>query len=127
MPRTRICGIRLVAIALVAMAVLVTEAAAQVSPFRRAGLNLTKEDFALLEAAGAKLYAKETPKVGAAESWANEESKNSGTVILVAAYTWNNMPCRRMTHQIMAAGRKDPHSVQIDRCRTPSGDWKVRY
>lgn len=103
------------------------EALAQVSPFRRVGLNLSKEDLGLLETAGAKLYATDTPKVGATETWSNAKSGNAGTIVLIAVYSWNNMPCRRMSHQITSPSRKDPHSVQVDRCRTPAGEWKIRY
>lgn len=106
---------------------MTSEAIAQVSPFRRTGLNLSKEDLALLEAAGSKLYASDAPKVGATEAWSNAKSGNAGTIVLIAVYTWNNMPCRRMSHQITSPARKDPHSVQIDRCRTPAGEWKIRY
>lgn len=127
MSRTRTRSVvtgMLVAAALLASA---ADAAAQVSPFRRAGLNLSKEDLALLEAAGFKLYASDAPKVGATENWSNAKSGNAGTIVLIAVYSWNNMPCRRMSHQVTSAARKDPYSVQIDRCRTPAGEWKIRY
>lgn len=112
---------------LAAFTFLAGEAAAQVSPFRRVGLNLTKEDFALVEAAAAKLYAVENPKIGNTETWSSDKSKISGTVVLIAIYTWNSLPCRRVSHQIVAANRKDPYSIQIDRCRVTSGEWKIRY
>nr|WP_281720704.1 hypothetical protein [Nitrosomonas nitrosa] len=127
MSRLRPSNISSVVLVSASLLVIAGQASAQVSPFRGAGLKLSKEDFALIEAAGSKLYAVENPKVGATESWSNAKSGNGGTVVLTAVYTWNNMPCRRMSHQIVTTTRKDPYSVQIDRCRTPAGEWKTRY
>ena len=107
--------------------IVTSEASAQVSPFRRAGLNLTKDDLSMIETASAKLYAGENPKIGASETWANAKSRNAGSVVLVAVYVWNKMPCRRLSHQIVSPARKDPYSVQVDRCQTSSGEWKIRY
>ena len=127
MTGSRARGVCTGALLVASLLAMTAEAAAQVSPFRRAGLNLSKEDLALLEAAGSKLYASDTPKVGATETWSNAKSGNAGTIVLIAVYSWSNMPCRRMSHQITSAARKDPYSVQIDRCRTPAGEWKIRY
>jgi len=115
------------AFVIAAVAFVAADAAAQVSPFRRVGLTLTKEDLALVEAAAAKLYAGENPRIGSIETWSNEKNKIGGTVVLIAAYTWNKMPCRRVSHQIVTAIRNDPYSVQIDRCRVASGEWKIRF
>lgn len=115
------------ALFMAAAALFAADAAAQVSPFKRVGLNLTKEDLALVEAAAAKLYAGENPRIGSIETWSNEKSKIGGTVVLIAVYTWNNLPCRRVSHQIVAATRRDPYSVQIDRCQVASGEWKIRF
>jgi surface antigen len=124
--RGRIGGFVRAALAAAAVAGVSFPAAAQVGPFRHAGLNLTSEDLAAIDAASAKLYAAAEPRIGASETWANAKSGNAGTVTLVTIYTWSGMPCRGLVHRITTPSRQDPQTIQIDRCRTAAGEWKIR-
>jgi surface antigen len=101
-------------------------AAAQLNALTRGGLNLTAEDWALLEAAAEKLYATEDQPVGAAETWSNDQSGNSGRIELVMAGDYQGMPCRRLKHDIRVKDVGNPFHFIVDRCQTPDGAWKAR-
>ena len=101
-------------------------AVAQIAPFRSADLGLDEEDFRLMEAAAAKLYTAEPPALNGVERWTNPRNGNTGTVTLLRAYTWQNMPCRQLMHRVTPAKRADPATATVDRCRTAGGEWKLR-
>jgi len=101
-------------------------AAAQLNPFTRGGLDLTAEDWAMLEAAAEKLYATEDRPVGTAETWSNDQSGNNGRIELVQKGQYQGMPCRRLKHDIRVKDVGDTFHFVVDRCRTPDGAWKAR-
>ena len=101
-------------------------AAAQLNALTRGGLDLTAEDWELLEAAAAELYATEDQPIGAAETWSNDQSGNSGRIELVRTGEYQGMPCRRLKHDIRVKDVGDPFHFIVDRCRTPDGAWKAR-
>lgn len=101
-------------------------AAAQLNPLVEGGLDLTAEDWELLEAAATRLYATEGQPIGAAETWSNDQSGNSGRIELVQTGEYQGMPCRRLKHDIRVKDVGDPFHFIVDRCRTPDGAWKVR-
>jgi len=107
-------------------AVITQSAIAQVNPFGRSGVELTAEDLQMLKSAGSKLYEGETAEVGTVESWSNPQSGNSGTIKLIDLTEYKGMPCRRLQHDIAIKNVADPFRYVVDRCQTPSGEWKSR-
>jgi surface antigen len=101
-------------------------ATAQLGSFTKSGLELTTEDWQMLEAAAAKLYLPDEAQVGAVESWSNVESGNSGSIQLLQTGAYQGMPCRKLQHQIEVRNVADPYRFIVDRCKTPDGSWKVR-
>jgi surface antigen len=119
--------IRLVSLALAAVilsGVAGLPAQAQLNPFTRSGFELSQEDIDMLKAAAAKLYVGETAAVGTVESWSNEASGNSGTVELIGLFRHQDLPCRRLQHDIRIKGVSDPYRFIFDRCKTADGSWK---
>lgn len=105
--------------------ILSLPAAAQLNSFTRGGLELTSEDWAMLETAAARLYEPEEPQVGAVENWSNAESGNQGRIELLQTGEYQGMPCRKLQHEIKVKNVADPFRFTVDRCRTPEGAWKV--
>ncbi|HEY9548937.1 MAG TPA: hypothetical protein VIR45_05500 [Kiloniellaceae bacterium] len=100
-------------------------ATAQLNELARAGLDLTDKDWELLEAAASKLYLTEDQPVGAVETWSNAESGNRGKIELVRVGDFQQMPCRRLQHEIKMKDAADLFRFTVDRCRTSGGEWKV--
>lgn len=109
----------------VAVAALAVPAHAQLNPFRRSGFDVSDADVALAGAAAAKLYQGEQAVLGDIERWSNAESGNQGTVRLVNIFTHDELPCRRLQHDIKLANVGTPFRYIFDRCRVPSGEWKL--
>jgi surface antigen len=115
-------------LAVVSALVLSTAAFAQINPFGRAGGGgLTADDLTLLEAASSKLYAVDSPRVGATERWNNPTSGNAGTVSLIEVFEKDGMPCRKLRHNIAMNGAKDQQVYTSNRCRVQSGEWKLLF
>jgi len=100
-------------------------AAAQLNSLRRSGVELTSEDWEMLETAAAKLYEPEAPQVGAVETWSNAQSGNQGRIELLQTGQYEGMPCRKLQHEIRVKNVADPFRFIVDRCRTPEGAWKI--
>ena len=98
---------------------------AQINPFRRSGFDVSESDIRLAGAAAAKLYEGERAALGDIERWTNAESGNQGTVRLVQIFTYNDLPCRRLQHDIKLASVGTPFRYIFDRCKLPSGEWKL--
>ncbi len=99
-----------------------------INPFSRSGMaDIEKKDLEMAERAAADIYTSETAAVGDLKSWDNEESGNSGTVQLINMFEYQGLPCRRMHHVIELKTERDPRQFTIDRCKTPDGEWKVKY
>jgi len=79
----------------------------------------------LLKAAAAKLYVGETAPLGRVETWANAESGNGGRIELVRIFNHQNLPCRRLQHDITVGEAADPFRFLVDRCKVASGEWKL--
>ena len=109
----------------VAITALTVPAHAQVNPFRRSDFDVSEADIGLAGAAAAKLYQGERAVLGDIERWANPDSGNQGTVRLVRIFTYNDLPCRRLQHDIKLASVGTPFRYLFDRCRVPSGEWKL--
>lgn len=113
----------------VAAAVLVGSVAvpvqAQFNPFQRSGFELSQEDLQMLGAAAQKLYIDESVPVGTVETWSNPASGNTGSVQLIGSFEHKGLPCRRLQHDIKVKDVADPFRYIFDRCKVPSGEWKV--
>lgn len=100
-------------------------ALAQLNSFVQSGLELTAEDWELLEAAASKLYKTEDRPVGTVETWSNQESGNRGRIELIRTGERQGMPCRRLQHDIRIKDVADLFRFTVDRCKTPEGAWKA--
>lgn len=111
--------------AVLATIAVAVPAHAQLNPFRRSDFEVTDADIRLATAAAAKLYEGEQARIGDFEDWANPESGNQGSVILVGIFTHNDLPCRRLQHDIEIATSGTPFRYVFDRCKLPTGEWKL--
>ena len=119
----RIHTLRATLVAAIALAAVGAEA--QVNPFKRTGFELTPQDIELLKEAAKKLYIGEAAPVGTIEKWSNPETGNEGTVELVRTFAHKEMPCRRLQHDITISKVSDSYRFVIDRCKVPTGEWKI--
>lgn len=113
------------AVVLMVFALAAVGAEAQINPFKRTGFDLTEADVALLKEAAGQLYLGESAEVGEVREWSNTESGNQGSVKLVEIFTHNDLPCRRLQHDIKVAKAADDYRFIVDRCKIPSGEWKI--
>jgi len=104
---------------------LALPAAAQLGSFTKSGLELTPEDWQMIESAASKLYQTDTPQVGSVETWSNAQSGNSGTIELSKTGSYQGMPCRTLEHEIKVKDVADPYRFSVDRCKTADGSWKA--
>ena len=111
--------------AMIATVAVTVPAHAQINPFRRSDFEVSDSDIRLATAAAAKLYEGERAKIGDFEDWTNPETGNRGSVILVGIFTHNDLPCRRLQHDIELASSGTPFRYVFDRCKLPSGEWKL--
>ena len=111
--------------AAVLVGTLAVPAQAQLSPFKRSGFDLSEEDLDMLGAAAQKLYIDESVPVGTVETWSNPASGNTGTVELIGIFEHKGLPCRRLQHDIKVKDVADPFRYIFDRCKVPSGEWKL--
>ena len=98
---------------------------AQLNPFRRSDFEVSDTDIRLATAAAAKLYEGERAELGDFEDWSNPETGNKGSVMLVGIFTHNDLPCRRLQHDIEIVKSGTPFRYVFDRCKLPSGEWKL--
>jgi len=102
-------------------------AEAQVNPFRPSDVTLPQTDREKMKEAAGPLYLAESPKVGETASWADSETGDFGTVELTEVFDWQGMSCRKLRHIVKIKGVRDTISLTVDRCKTKSGEWKIRY
>ena len=110
--------------AVVAIAALSVPADAQFNPFRRSAFELSEAEIQLAQAAAAKLYEGEKAELGDVERWADPSRGTEGTVTLIRIFTHNDMPCRRLQHDIRPGRAGESTRLIFDRCKAPSGEWK---
>ncbi len=118
---------RLVAATVVAAMLVMGGASSShaINPFKRSGLELSETDIDMLKAAAEKLYLAESVEVGTVETWNNAETGNSGTVTLTRKHAYNDLPCRRLQHDIRVKNIADHFRFVFDRCKTSDGSWKL--
>jgi hypothetical protein len=113
----------------VATVLLAWPAVGQINPFRGgggSGPDLTKEDLALMEEAGAKLRSP-AASVGATEDWHDDATGNHGTVSLLDIRQDGGLPCRKIRHDFVIAKKADRSSYVYDVCQLPTGEWKMKF
>jgi surface antigen len=98
---------------------------AQLNPFTRAGFELSPEDIEMLRDAAQRLYIDESVAVGTVETWSNPKSGNTGSVQLIGTFEHKGLPCRRLQHDIKVKDVANPFRYIFDRCKVPSGEWKL--
>ncbi|WP_162906790.1 RT0821/Lpp0805 family surface protein [Algihabitans albus] len=108
-----------------ALTFLPTAAEAQLtSPFGRDGPPLTTADIDMMRDAARQLYQTERA-IGSTAEWSNPESGNGGNVALAEKLELQGMPCRRLLHDFTIADGSRQYRYYVDRCRVPSGEWKI--
>ena len=100
-------------------------ARAQHNPFYDSELALTDQDLQPLEAAAAKLFNMDQPKIGSVETWNNPATGVRGTVTLTRAEQRNGLPCRTLRYVILNPRLARPTDVALNWCRTEAGEWKI--
>jgi hypothetical protein len=119
---------RVFAVALpIALIFGVVTAEAQFNPIGQSDIIVTHADREHMNEAALPLYDTDSPKVGATANWTDSGSGSSGTVELVGVYEWRGMSCRRLHHIVKLVGIRDNVTMTVDRCKTDSGEWKIRY
>lgn len=117
---------RLVAAGLAAVLLLVSAAAvAQINPFGRTGFELTSGDAEALGAASRKILDNPDAPIGQKESWSNAQSGAQGTVQYEKSFSYKDLPCRRLQHDIIVPRASNDYRFIIDYCRIESGEWKI--
>src|SRR3546814_19210265 len=97
----------------------------QLNDITRSGLDLTPEDWELMEAAASKLYLTEEAPVGTVETWSNQKSGNGGSIELIRAGEYQGVPCRRLQHDIKVKNAADPYRFNFDPCKTAGRVWTI--
>ena len=95
------------------------------NPFRGyRGPQLSKADVDQGVAAARKLLGTDEAKVGAAETWAEPTSGNSGSWTVQKAFERDGTTCRSLLSVVSyKSGRK--RTWTLDVCRQASGEWKI--
>jgi surface antigen len=88
------------------------------------GFDLSDEDRTLAKDSQSALLADTAAAPGAHVDWSNPVSGTSGSVILVKAFDYDGLPCRRLAHRFEHRGRADAVYLQTIRCQTAEGTWK---
>jgi surface antigen len=70
-------------------------------------------------------FEDETLPLGTEFQWSNGETGNAGTATLIDRFTHQDMPCRRIQHDITISGVADPFRYIIDSCQVADGSWKL--
>ncbi len=99
-------------------------AMAQNNPFGRAGFELGEGDLTAMSVEVQKLVALDESGIGQSGEWSNPESGNHGRVKLVGVFEHQELPCRRLQHDIKLKTVSDPYRLFDNRCQLPSGEWK---
>ncbi len=100
-------------------------AVAQMSPFGLSGFTLDEKDIQIINQAVEPFYATSPPPPGTSEAWDNPNSGNRGTATLMKVYEFNDLPCRRIRHDIRVKNVSTLFTFTVDRCQLASGEWKA--
>jgi surface antigen len=88
--------------------------------------TLTRSDYDVARQTVRKLLDDTPVEIGRTEDWRNPASGNSGKFTILSLFTRNNMPCRRVSADIVFARTpSQPRSWTLDVCQIPGGQWKI--
>ena len=65
-------------------------------------------------------------QVGAAASWSNSASGNSGTLTLLRIFRRNGQRCEQIDYRISSSGQGSDRYDLVS-CLQPDGTWKLSY
>src|SRR3546814_8945761 len=85
----------------------------QLNDITRSGLDLTPEEWELMEAAAAELYLTEEAPVGTVKTWSNDQSGNRGSIELIRTGQYPGMPCRRLQPDIRVTDGDEPYRITV--------------
>jgi len=112
-------------LATVILLVFSSIAVAQMSPFGQSGFTLEESDIAIINQTVAPFYTTSPPPPGTSDAWDNPQSGNRGTATLLKVYDHNDLPCRRIRHDIQVKNVSTLFTFTVDRCQVASGEWKA--
>src|SRR5262249_25004002 len=87
-------------------------------------ITLTQDDLdKMRQTVNQQIHAK---PVGTTASWANPNSKNSGTIKLLKKFTARNMRCETIGYTLITTATKvEPEHYEFNSCLQPDGSWKI--
>jgi surface antigen len=93
-------------------------------PAFESGITLTQEDLNIMrQTVNQQIHGK---PVGTTASWANPNSKNSGTIKLLKKFNARNMRCETIGYTLMTTAAKvEPEHYEFNSCLQPDGSWKI--
>jgi len=93
-------------------------------PSFESSITLTQEDLdKMRQTVNQQIHGK---PVGTTASWANPNSKNSGTVKLLKKFNARNMRCETIGYTLMTTATKvEPEHYEFNSCLQPDGSWKI--
>jgi len=102
-----------------------TAAQAQLlGPSFESNITLTRDDLDMMrQTVNQQIHGK---PVGTAASWANPNSRNSGTIKLLKKFTARNMRCETIGYTLTtSATAVGPEHYEFNSCLQPDGTWKI--
>jgi surface antigen len=124
--RKKTAGFAMTLLAIASIGIGTATAQRFTNPFSHLSSKFTDDDMRQMKAASAGLYSKDATPVKATVLWRNDKSGNSGIVTLLRRYTFKGLPCATMQHHFSIKGNLDPINLNFERCKTTSGEWKLR-
>ncbi len=100
-------------------------AVAQMNPFGLSGFTLDQGDIDIITKAVEPFYEEPPPAAGTSVTWENDASGSRGTATLMKVYEINDMPCRRIRHDIRVKNVSTLFTFTVDRCQVADGSWKA--
>jgi len=102
-----------------------TPAALALNPFDKSTFDLDQSDIVLIKEATKPFFDDETVAIGTVREWSNPETGNSGTAMLVDRFEYQDLPCRRIQHDIKLKKVADGFRYILDWCQVADGSWKL--
>jgi hypothetical protein len=107
-----------------ALAAIAADAAAQGVYRGLSDLGLSREEWALMDAAGQSLIASGDPVEGAVAEWSAPSGARGAVVAERVAPRADGALCVSMRHEVTRAGDRKPLSATVKRCRV-GGAWLI--
>jgi surface antigen len=94
-------------------------------PAFESSITLTQEDLNIMrQTVNQQIHGK---PAGTTASWANPNSKNSGTMKLIKKFKARNMQCEEIGYTLTttATAVGSPEHYRLNSCLQPDGIWKI--